>query len=65
MSLWTDLIEPAELTGFVRAAFEETERAKGLLARFLPNTFVPDVLVKFAKGEAGNPEYSQTNILPL
>ena len=53
MSLWTDLIEPAELTGFVRAAFEETERAKGLLARFLPNTFVPDVLVKFAKGEAG------------
>ncbi|MBF0696135.1 major capsid protein [Actinomyces bowdenii] len=53
MALWTDLIEPAELTGFVRAAFEDIERSKGLLARFLPNTFVPDIDVRFSKGDAG------------
>lgn len=53
MALWTDLIEPAELTGFVREAFEANERAKGLLARFLPNTFVPDITVRFTKGDAG------------
>ncbi|AYD89675.1 major capsid protein E [Actinomyces lilanjuaniae] len=51
--LWTDLIEPAELTGFVREAFEERERAKGLLASFLPNTQVADIVVRFARGEAG------------
>ena len=53
MALWTDLIDPAELTGFVRASFEDIERSKGLLARFLPNVSVPDIQVRFSKGESG------------
>lgn len=53
MALWTDLIEPAALTGFVRASFEEMERAKGLLARFLPNEYVTDVVVKLTQGQSG------------
>ena len=35
MALWTDLISPAELTGFARAAVEDVERQKGTLARWL------------------------------
>ncbi len=44
--LWTDLVSPADLTGFSRAAVEDVERAKGSLAAFLPNTSVPDVVVR-------------------
>lgn len=46
MALWTDLVSPADLTGFSRAAVEDVERAKGSLAAFLPNTAVPDVVVR-------------------
>lgn len=46
MTLWTDLIAPADLTGFARAAVEDVERAKGSLAQWLPNTSVPDVVVR-------------------
>ncbi|MDO4243798.1 MAG: major capsid protein [Actinomyces sp.] len=53
MALWTDLIEPAELTGYVREAYETTERAKGFLATFLPNQEVHDIVVKTYAGDAG------------
>ena len=53
MALWTDLIEPAELTGYVRAAYEDVERARGFLATFLPNQEVHDVVVRTYTGEAG------------
>lgn len=46
MALWTDLITPAELTGFARAAVEDVERQKATLARWLPNYSVPDVVVR-------------------
>lgn len=46
MTLWTDLITPAELTGFARAAVEDVERQKATLARWLPNYSVPDVVVR-------------------
>jgi hypothetical protein len=46
MALWTDLIAPADLTGFSRAAVEDVERLKATLARWLPNYSVPDVVVR-------------------
>lgn len=46
MALWTDLINPAELTGFARAAQEDIERTKPSLARWLPNTSTDDVVVR-------------------
>ncbi|MDM2015275.1 major capsid protein [Mycobacteroides abscessus] len=57
--LWTDLITPAELTGFARAAVEDVERQKGTLARWLPNTAVPDVVVKTVVGQDGNGALAQ------
>lgn len=53
MSLWTDIITPAELTGYVRAALEEYEKAKGSLARWLPNREVADIVARFVMGQKG------------
>ena len=55
MGLWTDLITPAELTGYARAALEDYERSKGTLARWLPNDTVPDIVARFVTGAAGLP----------
>ena len=59
MALWTDLITPAELTGFARAAVEDVERQKATLARWLPNYSVPDVVVRTIVGEDGNGALAQ------
>lgn len=53
MALWTDIIDPATLTGYTRAHLEEIERKKGTLARWLPNRFVADIVVRFIAGQAG------------
>ena len=53
MALWTDLIDPATLTGYVRESLSDIEKRKGNLARFLPNRTVGDVLVRFVAGAAG------------
>lgn len=53
MALWTDIIDPATLTGYARAALADYERRKGTLARFLPNREVPDIVVRFVMGSAG------------
>lgn len=53
MALWTDLIDPATLTGYVREGLAETERQRGSLARFLPNRIVPNIDVRFVSGQAG------------
>lgn len=53
MALWTDLITPAELTGYVRTALEDLEVNQNSLAPWLPNTFVNDINVRFVKGQAG------------
>ncbi|WP_324644159.1 major capsid protein [Pseudarthrobacter sp. LT1] len=53
MALWTDLITPAELTGYVRTALEDLEVNRTSLAPWLPNTFVNDITVRFVKGQAG------------
>lgn len=53
MALWTDLIDPATLTGYVREALGDIEKRKGNLARFLPNRTVSDIVVRFVAGQAG------------
>ncbi len=52
-TLWTELIEPAELTGYVREALADIEARKASLARFLPNRNVPNIVVRFKAGRAG------------
>jgi hypothetical protein len=51
--LWTDIIDPATLTGYARAALADYEARKGTLARWLPNREVADVVVRFVKGSTG------------
>jgi len=53
MALWTDIVEPADLTGYIRAGLEEYEDQQGTLARYLPNREVADTVVRFIKGSAG------------
>lgn len=53
MPLWTDVIDPATLTGYARRSLEEYEQAKGTLARWLPNREVADIVVRFVAGQAG------------
>ena len=53
MSLWTDLIDPATLTGYIRESMSSIEQAKGSLARYLPNRVVPNIVVRFTAGQFG------------
>lgn len=50
--LWTELIDPATLTGYVRASLEELE-SKDTLAAFLPNKYVADLVVRMVTGQSG------------
>lgn len=59
MALWTDLVTPAELTGFARAAQEDIERTKGTLGRWLPNTATTDVVVRTLVGSNGSGSLAQ------
>src|SRR5688500_12768063 len=51
--LWTDIIDPATLTGYARAALADFELRHGTLARYLPNREVGDIVVRFVKGQFG------------
>lgn len=51
--LWTDLITPAEITGYARAAQEALELRWGSLSRYLPNQFVNDIVAQFEVGARG------------
>lgn len=51
--LWIELVDPAELTGYVRESLSDYEARKGTLARWLPNRMVPDIDVRFTAGSAG------------
>lgn len=53
MALWTDIIDPATLTGYARAELDFYESRQGSLARWLPNRTVPDTSVRFVKGASG------------
>lgn len=51
--LWTDIIDPADLTGYARASLADYERTQGSLAVYLPNREVADVVARFVKGRTG------------
>ena len=53
MTLWTDVIDPATLTGYARASLADYEANKGTLAQFLPNRDVADIVVRFVAGSTG------------
>jgi hypothetical protein len=53
MALWTDIIDPATLTGYVREALSDIEARRGNLARYLPNRTVSDIIVRFTAGQNG------------
>lgn len=53
MVLWTDIIDPADLSGYARESLADYERRQGTLAVFLPNREVPDVIARFVKGATG------------
>lgn len=53
MALWTDVIDPATLTGYARASLADYEANRGSLARWLPNREVLDIVVRFVKGSSG------------
>lgn len=52
--MWTELVEPVELTGYARARLEDYERRKnGSLAAWLPNETIPDIVARFEVGATG------------
>jgi hypothetical protein len=53
MALWTDIIDPATLTGYARESLSTYEARKGTLARWLPNREVFDIVVRFIAGSSG------------
>lgn len=53
MALWTDVIDPADLTGYARAAMADYESRRGTLARWLPNRDVADIVARFVAGATG------------
>ncbi|WIA95807.1 major capsid protein [Curtobacterium sp. MCBA15_004] len=53
MALWTDVIDPATLTGYAREALSDYEASRGTLAQYLPNRTVSDIAVRFVAGQAG------------
>ena len=53
MALWTDIIDPATLTGYARASLSDYEAQRGTLARWLPNRDVADIAVRFIAGSNG------------
>lgn len=53
MALWTDIIDPATLTGYARASLADYEQRRGTLARWLPNREVSDIVVRFVQGSTG------------
>ncbi len=53
MALWTDIIDPAELTAYTRRSLAEYEASRGSLARWLPNREVNDIVARFVQGATG------------
>lgn len=52
--MWTDLVEPVELTGYARARLEDYERnINGSLVSYLPNEFLNDIYARFEVGQTG------------
>ncbi|WP_030143877.1 major capsid protein [Mycetocola saprophilus] len=59
MALWTDVVDPVELTGYARQTLEDYEASKGSLARFLPNKTIDDIVARFQRGRGGLTEVAE------
>lgn len=53
MLLTTDYIDPADLTGYVRAALADFQTNRFTLSQFLPNRVVDDLEYRFDAGQQG------------
>jgi hypothetical protein len=53
MVLWTDIIDPATLTGYARESLADYEARRGTLAQWLPNREVADIVARFVAGQRG------------
>lgn len=53
MALWTDLIDPADLTGYARESMADYELRQGSLAQWLPNREIADIVARFRTGRNG------------
>lgn len=53
MVLWTDIIDPAELTGYARDALADAQANQFTLSRFLPNNAIDDLEYRFTSGGGG------------
>lgn len=53
MPLWTDVIDPATLTGYARAALEDYEQNNGSLADYLPNQTIEDIVARVTTTQNG------------
>lgn len=51
--LWTEIIDPIELTGYAREEAEAYELQSGTLARYLPNRYVADISVEVTQDDNG------------
>jgi hypothetical protein len=52
-TLWTDVIDPATLTGYMRESLAAYEKRQGSLEQWLQNETVPDIAVSFDVGSFG------------
>ncbi|WP_102157701.1 major capsid protein [Zhihengliuella halotolerans] len=67
MALWTDLIDPVELTAEAREAADAAEAQKGSLARYLPSVEVDDIVIEVfaeANGLIEEAQYRAFNAEP-
>jgi hypothetical protein len=53
MSIWSDVITPATLTGYVRESLADYQLTQGMLSQWLPDRLVPDIVARFVAGQAG------------
>jgi hypothetical protein len=53
VTLWTDVIDPATLTGYMRESLAAYEARQGSLETYLNNEHVPDIAVSFDVGAFG------------
>lgn len=53
MPLWTDIIDPDDLTRYARRSLAEYEASRGTLARWLPNRQINDIVARFVQGSTG------------
>ena len=44
MAIWSDVITPATLTGYVRESLADYQARQGMLSQWLPDRLVPDIM---------------------